>query len=279
MTERDTLAAAVSREARTRGNPSVIAALLYYRLAVILIVAGSLTIGALGSFFLIGSPAAEAQFGVTDPRGNSVLRSGVTSESSFQTYAQQRAVQVGSDPVLRRAVEELAAKGITMTIDSLRSATTTDVDKDSAVISVHVTATTADSAVAAVNAVVSSFKAESISQLRARADRELDAIKQARTRLATSGKDVASTQASAEALTQLELRATDVEVDVQSFGDGINFVDDARAIPVSKPRTIARGALMGAAAGLLLSLILAFALADQVPTQRRNRLQPQFLPI
>ncbi len=252
------------------GQITAFGSLLYYRgLTAGLIVAG-VVLGALASFLLVGQPQATGSLAVSDPRGNDVLRQGVTTEASFETFAEQRAVFARSDAVLEHASELLSSRGMPRTPKQLRAAVATATTNPGALITVTASGATGDQAVTIVNAVIDSYRELTRKALEAQADSELAAIDSAkRSILSELAKDRANSVASlaaAQTVSQLEVRASNARLDVSAASDGTRFVDAARAIPTSRASKTIRGALIGGAVGLLLAVIAAFALADRVPT-------------
>jgi hypothetical protein len=199
----------------------------------------------------------------------------VTSETSFQTYAEQRAAFAQSSAVLTAAQERLATAGYSISFSDLHAQVATVASTSGALVTVTATAATADEAVATVNAVVDAYVALTKQDLTNQADTQLKSLTALIQDIETKARTIKSAtvdSAAAQTLAQLQIRQANVTLDSANT-DIARFVDPAQAAPISWVSLAVRGAVIGAALAILLALLAAFALVDVIPTQNdfKNR--------
>jgi capsular polysaccharide biosynthesis protein len=268
--------AAVGAGASADGpSVSLMTVLWWYRRLSAGVLAGATVLGALAGLILQAPPTAVAQIAVLDPRGNTVLRQGVTSETSFQTYTEQRAIFAQSTEVLSLAAAKLSAQGLTYTVGELRQQVRATVSDSGALINVSASADAGKSAVGIADAVVASYQDLTRRDLQSQVQAQDEAVAEAIGSLSrTIPKGVpssVSSSAAASTIAQLQARAANAAVDASSALDGTRFVVAAQVLPAGRLSALGKGAATGGAAGLLAVIVLGYALADRVPAVRIRR--------
>lgn len=205
-----------------------------------------------------------ARMAVTDPRATTFLRQGVGSDVSFVAYTNQRAAFAETAPVLERAASIAAGTGGSrqLSLGQTRDAVNTSVDRDGGIINVVATGPDRPAAASLANAVMKAYaelttrdvleqQRRLIAGLRASEDRVRRELE------ATGSASDPTVQPLSEALAQLQLKQSDVNVDVAQYGSGVRFVDEAEPVG-DAPSTLPRNAALGFAMGVLVALVVAF---------------------
>lgn len=269
------VAAGVGVAAGDGPSVSLMTALWWYRRLTLGVLAGATVLGAVAGLVAQPPPTALAQIAVLDPRGNTVLRQGVTSETSFQTYTAQRAIFAQSTEVLTLAAAKLSATGVSRTVGDLRQQVKATVSDSGALINVAASADAPATAVVIANAVVASYQELTRKDLQAQVRAQDNAVTEAIGSLSrTLPKGVpssVSSSAAASTIAQLQARAANAAVDASSAMDGTRFVVAAQLVPAGNLNALAKGAATGGAAGVLGVIVLGYALADRVPAVRVRR--------
>ncbi|MEJ2577540.1 MAG: hypothetical protein P8Z68_00405 [Kineosporiaceae bacterium] len=264
-------AAGPARGASGAAGPdiSLVQALLWFRWLVVGVLLGAVLLGAGGALLLRPAPTATAQIAVLDPRGNTVLRQGVTSEASFRTYTEQRAVYAVSQEVLVQVSTRLREQRLVYDPDDLRDRVTAVVSDSGAVIDITAVADSGAEAAAIADTVVAVYRDLTRADLRAQVAAQTKAVNEAIAALSRSDSgelsDEVNASAVAQTVTALQSRAAQAAVDASTAMDGTRFVVPARILPSDLRATLFRGMATGAAVGVLLTVVLGYVLAERVP--------------
>jgi polysaccharide biosynthesis transport protein len=256
-----------------RPEASAFGALRRFRAMTLSLVLLGLVGGAAAGYLLLGEPSAQGALVVRNPATNQILRQGVNSDAAYQTFVAQRAVIVTSTPVLAAASK---ATGVPMA--TLQDAVTATVASTGGQVLVTATGTTGQQAATIVDAVVTAYREQTRSDLRALGQaqlekytatkRDLDAETAPGNKL-TSAQQLAASTALAQVRTQLS------SLGAELVPDPTLSVDAARARPAHLLTQVGKNAGIGGAVGLLLATVIAFALADQAagasPYRRHSR--------
>jgi capsular polysaccharide biosynthesis protein len=262
-------------EARPRPDSdavSLVTALTWYwHLALLVIVAAS-ALGGLAGILLQPQPTAVAQIAVLDPRGNSVLRQGVTSEASFATYTEQRAVFAVSAGVLSQACDRVRAGGLACSTDALKDQVKSTVSDSGALIDISASAGTGQDAVRIADAVVAAYRDLTSKDLQAQVaaqQKAVDTAIRSLTHAVPNGLPGSVTNdAAASTMAQLQARVANAAVDASSALDGTRFVVAAQVVPDRTFSSFSRGVGIGAGIGILAAVILGYAWGERVPAPR-----------
>lgn len=224
-----------------------------------LIVLASIAVGYTLSTQFAGEPTATARMVLADPRGNAVLRQGVTSEATFIRYLEQRADLARSEPVLSRVSEALEAAYPDLDVMELRSRVTTS-SENSGELVVVASGRDPDQAAAIANAVIEAYRDIALTEHTEQRDLTISAVEEARQQIVDrgdgEGSDSSRGPGTEEALAQLEIRIADILVDSSTFGDGVLFSEPAVATVTSTTLPPVRSALVGGLLGLVLALAI-----------------------
>jgi capsular polysaccharide biosynthesis protein len=264
----------------TRAKPageavSLVTALIWYWRLALLVIVTAVALGGLAGILLQPMPTAVAQIAVLDPRGNSVLRQGVTSEASFATYTEQRAVFAVSAGVLAQACDRLRERGLACGTDVLKEQVKSSVSDSGAMIDISASAGTGEDAVRIADAVVAAYRDLTSKDLQAQVaaqQKAVDTAIRSLTRAVPDGLPGSVTDnAAASTMAQLQARVANAAVDASSALDGTRFVVAAQVVPDRRINAFSRGAGIGAGIGLLVAVILGYALGERVPAPRNQR--------
>lgn len=230
-----------------------------------LIVLASIAVGYTLSTQFAGEPTATARMVLADPRGNAVLRQGVTSEATFIRYLEQRADLARSEPVLSRVSEALEATDPDLDVMELRSRVTTSSQQSGDVV-VVARGREPDQAAAIANAVIEAYRDEALAEHADQRDLTISAVEGARLQIVDrgdAGADSPQGPGTDEALARLETRIADILVDTTTFGDGVLFSDPAVATAASTTLSPVRSTLVAGLLGLVLALGIGLVRNEQ----------------
>jgi len=244
-------------------SPGIFESIWRYRWASLAIVLGLGLLGALSSAALPKSYVATARIGLTDPRGNSVFRTGASGTSDLARYTARRA-----DFARTAAALERAAEIEDVTVDVLDDAITTSPDPNADVIRIAADADDPDVAARYANAVAQAYVELSAAEVTQQAQAARAALDEERTRLTSilsTSQNRAEVDAAAQALTQIDLRASEVSVTAALFGSGVEYVDVATPPASGRNRAIVQNAVIGGALGAVVAALLAWFRAARQP--------------
>lgn len=241
----------------TREGPQLLSTLWRYRWMTLLIVLASIAVGYTLSTQFAGEPTATARMVLADPRGNTVLRQGVTSEATFIRYLEQRADLARSEPVLSRVSEALEVTDADLDVTELRSRVVTSGENSGEVV-VAASGSRPDQAAAIANAVIEAYRDQALMEHTDQRDVTIAAVEAARRQIVDRGDEEGAQRGpgTEEALAQLEIRIADILVDTSTFDDGILFSEPAVATAASTTLSPVRSALVGGLLGLVLALAI-----------------------
>lgn len=249
-----------------RDAPGLIGSAWRYRWMTLIIVLVAGCVGYLSSGFIDRKPQASATLSLADPRGNAPLKISGGASGDMSRYTANRAQFAHSSRVLTEASRRLNGR---YSADRLASVVTTAVDKNTDVIRATATASTSRDAAEIANAVVTAYQVVSAADTKvaaAAALRVINARAEQISKVLADQGTVASpaSNAAAQTLSSLEVRANDISTYAAQFGSGVVNVNPARVAEVTtangpSKRNIAIALLLG----LLLALAIAWSRADR----------------
>ncbi|NLA37218.1 MAG: hypothetical protein GX868_16245, partial [Actinobacteria bacterium] len=250
--------------------PGILDAALRYRRTTLVV---PLIGAAIGLLFTVLTPSLFTAIGnvtLTDPTGSSTFAAG-SSTSDLGRYSVERAEFARSSTVLESAAESFPRAG---SASDLRDACSVTPSSDSAILTVECSFSEERTALGAVEALVSSYRLATKTQMTAKADKALAAIDTERTaltdqlRTAVSGDPFAAALADAAAvrLAQLDQNASDIRTTQALFGDGVDAYDPAR-VPdgAGFVAQALRNIIVGGVIGLIGAVLVAWFRADRTP--------------
>jgi Mrp family chromosome partitioning ATPase/capsular polysaccharide biosynthesis protein len=248
--------------------PTLVAAVLRYRVTSLVLVAGFGLLGAVLALAATQEAAATAIVGLRDPRGVSLVRSAGATGTDLTRYTSERAAFARSEGVVQAASDLDGGISASDLRDRLSTSASTDAD----VIRITVRAETAKRARDLANNVARAFEQEQQRNIRIQADAALAELDASRDRvraeldaLGAGTGDNARRASAADVLTQLENRRTDVQIEAAAFGSGVEFTDPARepSAPLVSADLI-RNLLAGLIFGAFVAMFIAWLRASSL---------------
>lgn len=238
-----------------------------YRWSSLLIILMCGVLAALVTGFVLTGVTATARFAVIDPRSTSLLRQGVSSDSSYIAYTAQQAAFAESWPVLERARTLLAERdGVAIGTEELRAAVQTSPASSGGIVEVTAKARTDRTAARIANAVVDAYRELILRDAERAQEQLLQSIRATRAQVEAELAQARGKKADslAEVLVQLRLKESEARLDLTRYAEGVRFVDQAdpeRVTPSALPKNVA----IGLAVGTLLAIVVAFLRATTHP--------------
>ena len=242
-------------------GPGLLASVWQFRRQSVVIVAALVVVG-LALPFAVNSlaahePSATAQLVLTDPRGDSVFRRGNSANTDLQKYAASRTQVVGSARVLQRTADRL---GEEFDAGFLVNHVSASLSVESLTVLIRASAPTYAQAVRIADAVAAAYQDVTNEDVQAEADRALAALERSRSRLRSDSIGTQADPALAQALGQIELKATEIVLDAALFGGGVDFFD--RAAPEARfSRRPLQYVVPATILGVLIAVIVAWTRA------------------
>lgn len=260
--------------------PGLIEATRRFLVPTVALTLAGLILGVMFTVASSDSTTAEGLITLTDPRGNTVFKTGGSVQVDLARYAEDRADFAKSADVLGAATEALTEK---ITVVELRSACDAEGSPTANTLTVTCSFASEKTALEAVDSILQAYSQKSKAQTDADEATALAALEQERANIEAEVAEIraaglpddqltAAIAASiGDRLTSIEERATEIRTTSALFGDGIDFVDEAR-VPASTSGsvTLARNALIGAFVGGLIAVAVAWFRADQSPVLERG---------
>ncbi len=262
-------------------SPGLLAATSRFRsLLVLMTLAG--TIAGL-SFALIAPerPSASARLTLTDPRGTTIFHDGGAVQVDVARYLSDRAEFASSASVLSRAAERF---GKEVSAEDLRRACSVADVSESNTIAVSCEMDKADQALEAADSVDAAFQELTVSQVNEKAEEAIEPLRAERDEIAgelasgtlipsgaSSIVETAVVQSATGRITALDQRMTEIRTTQALFGDGVEYLDEARVVPTAGwlVRALKLG-IVGAGLGFFAALALAWFRADRQPIAQRS---------
>lgn len=221
-----------------------------------------------GAGFLLQSQiTAHAKMALATPRSANVIGGNIDSEPSFVRFTKQRALFVTSDGVLDAAAKTLKDG---TTVDDLRNQVSAAASSTGDVITVSATAGTPKRAADLCNAVVQAYQDETLDAVKTATQAAINQINSTRAQIqrgletAGAGRVGAATQSAAsQTLSQLNVRANEIQVETQLYGSGVSFVDPATPATADQGGLPLREAVLGLAFGAMLAATVSWLRADR----------------
>ena len=251
-------------------GPGLLESLSRFRLVSLILILGSLAIGAAVGTASPGQASATATLGLTDPRGSDLFRPSNISALSSGRYAASRAQFAQSQAVLETAAAKLGSEYTAQRLDRLVSAAA---GADSDVIKISASGDNADEAARVANGVGAAYQNLTAKQTEHDAQVATQAIDAISAKVLAALKPAppdrlqaqAMTIAASTTLSTLTLRVADIETASKLFGSGVQFIKPASSSNTSKSNRLLRSLAIALLLGLLLATAVAWSLAGRRP--------------
>jgi succinoglycan biosynthesis transport protein ExoP len=243
-----------------RPPPSVLGALWRFRfisVAIVILVA----LVSVGIGFQV-QPQAQATttIALVTPPSEGVLAPGAARDSTLDRYTAQRAAFITSDAVLKGVAKRLGRPDLT----KLRKNIEAKPSSSANTVKITTRAGSGPEAVKVAIAVVAAYRLATkrdVARLTRDAVKSLDESADEVTVQARASKAYAAS--AANTLSQLAVRASEIQTSSALFGDGVEFVVAAREDAVSTRALSVRVLALGLILGLVIAATLAWTLADR----------------
>ena len=242
-------------------TPGVLASLSQYRWLALAIVIATTALSGVGGFLTRPPASATATLSIKVPSEDNVLVPGVVGDASTTRFVQQRAQFMTNDAVLGEVADDIGGASIS----DLRERIEAEPVVGTNVVRVTAEAPSADEAVGLANTAVAAYRAETAAatdELRRKAADELASSQEALRGTAGNRGDP-SAQAAVTALSDLQKQAAALRVNVLVYGDGVDFVNAARAEDAEVPGWPLRAIAVGFVLGVALAGVVSWLRADR----------------